>query len=93
MLRQVRRHDLHPWTLEVLVTVVLVIMLVVVCWVHLGCAIANVLAGADWTYPGLIELFRSLPGVLRGDAGAGLATLNVHTSSPVTLWVCVVVRS
>jgi hypothetical protein len=66
------------------------ILLVLVCGIHLGCAIANVLAGAGWTFPGRIELFRSLPEVLRGDAGAGLTGLNGDFPSPVTLWLCVV---
>ena len=69
--------------------VVLMILLVLVCGVHLGRAIANVLAGAIWACPGGFELFRSLPEVLRGDAGAGLTGLKGPFSSPVTHWLCV----
>jgi hypothetical protein len=90
MSQYARRRDPYPWTWEVPVGVVSVILVVLVSGVHLGHAIANVLAGAGWTFPRRIELFRSLPGVLRGDAGAGLTGLNGHSPSPVTFWVCVV---
>jgi len=69
---------------------VLMVLLVLVCGVHLGRAIANVPAGAGWAFPGGIELFRSLPEVLRGDAGAGLTGLSGHAPSPIILSVCVV---
>ena len=75
---------------EVPVGVVLMILLVLVCGVHLGRAVANVLAGAGWAFPGRIELFRSLPAVLGGDAGVGLTGISGHLSSPVVLRVCVV---
>jgi hypothetical protein len=74
MSQQSRRHDPYPWTWEIPVGVALVILLVLVCGVHLGRGIANVLAGAGWAFPGRVELFRSLPAVLRGDAGSGLVT-------------------
>jgi hypothetical protein len=86
MSQRLRRRDPYPWIWELPVGVVLVILLVLVCGVHLGRAIANV----RWGFPGRIELFRSLPEVLRGDAGAGLTGLSGHFPSPVTLWVCVV---
>jgi hypothetical protein len=89
MSQQSRRHDPYPWTWEIPVGIALVILLVLVCGIHLGRAIANVLAGAGWAFPGRIELFRSLPEVLLGDAGAGLTGLG-HLPSPMTLWVCVV---
>ena len=56
--------------------VVLVILIVLGCGVHLGRGIANVLAGAGWALPRRVELFRSLPVVLRSDAPAGLDGLN-----------------
>jgi hypothetical protein len=90
MSQQSRRRDPYPWTWEVPVAVVLLILLVLVCGVHLGRAVAMVLAGAGWAFPGRMELFRSLPGVLSGDARAGLTGLNGQLPSPVILWVCVV---
>jgi hypothetical protein len=73
MSRQSRRPDTYPWTWELPLGVVLVILMVLVCGVHLGRGgIANVLAGAGWAFPTRVELFRSLPAVLAGDATAGL---------------------
>jgi len=90
MSQYARRRDPYPWTWEVPVGLVSVILVVLVCGVHLGHAIANALGGAGWRLPPLVDLFSSLPGVLRGDAGAGLTGLSGHSPSPTTLWVCVV---
>ncbi|MFC5041847.1 hypothetical protein [Ornithinimicrobium kibberense] len=38
---------------------------------------ANLLAGGGWGWPPATELFPSLPGLLRGDAGAGLTNPGV----------------
>ena len=67
------------------------ILLVLACGVHLGRGVANVLAGAGWAFPGRVDLFRSLPGVLGGDAGAGLDDLDGARSSPAMLWTWTVV--
>jgi type IV secretion system protein VirD4 len=63
---------------------------VLVCGVHLGCGIANVLAEAGWVFPTRVELFRSLPAVLEGDAAAGLDGLNGSVSSPSAVWMWVI---
>ena len=42
MSQQSRRHDPYPWTWEIPLGVVLVILMVLVCGVHLGRGIANV---------------------------------------------------
>jgi hypothetical protein len=86
MSQQSRRHDPYPWTWEIPLGIVLVILIVLVCGVHLGRGIANVLAGAGWAFPTRVELFRSLPAVLRGDAAAGLDGLNGPLSSPSAVW-------
>jgi hypothetical protein len=90
MSQQARRHDPYPWTWEVPLGIVLVILIVLVCGVHLGRGIANVWAGAGWAFPSRVELFRSLAAVLRGDAAAGLAGLNGSVSSPSAVWMWVV---
>jgi hypothetical protein len=61
---------------EIRLGIVLVIWMVLVCGVHLGRGIANVLAGSGWAFPTRVELFMSLPAVLEGDAGAGLDGLD-----------------
>src|SRR5687767_15094450 len=86
MSQQSRRRDPYPWTWEIPLGVVLVILMVLVCGVHLGRGIANVWAGAGWAFPRRVELFRSLPAVLRGDAAAGLDGLNGPVSSPSAVW-------
>jgi hypothetical protein len=64
MSQQSRRHDPYPWTWEIPLGIVLVILMVLVCGVHLGRrGIANVWAGAGWAFPRRVELFRSLPAV------------------------------
>jgi hypothetical protein len=89
MSQQSRRRDPYPWTWEIPLGIVLVILMVLVCGVHLGRGIANVLAGAGWAFPTRVALFRILPAVLRGDAAAGLDGLHGSMSSPsaVRMWV------
>jgi hypothetical protein len=90
MSQQSRRRDPYPWTWEIPLGIVLVILMVLVCGVHLGRGIANVLAGAGWAFPTRVELFMSLPAVLRGDAAAGLDGFNGPLSSPSAVWTWVV---
>jgi hypothetical protein len=86
MSQQSRRHDPYPWTWEIPLSIALVILMVLVYGVHLGRGIANVWAAASWAFPRRVELFRSLPAVLRGDAAAGLDGLNGPLSSPSAVW-------
>ena len=72
MSQQSRRHDPYPWTWEIPLGILLVILMVLVCGAHLGRGIANVWAGAGWAFPTRAELFRSLPAVLAGDARPAL---------------------
>jgi hypothetical protein len=89
MSQRSRRQDPYPWTWEMPLTIVVAILILVVLGVHLGRAIANVLAGCDWRVPSRVDLFSSLPAVLRGDAGAGLVDLHGPGASPSGLAVCV----
>jgi hypothetical protein len=90
MSQQSRRRDPYPWTWEIPLGIVLAILMMLVCGIHLGRGIANVLAGAGWAFPRRVELFRSLPAVLGGDAAAGLDGLNGSISSPSAVWTWVV---
>jgi hypothetical protein len=87
MSQQSRCRDPYPWTWDIPLGVVLVILMMLVCGVHLGRGIANVWAGAGWAFPRRVELFRSLPAVLRGDAAAGPDGLNGSVSSPSAVWM------
>src|SRR5829696_2627235 len=85
-----RRHNPYPWTWEIPTCVVVAILLVMVCGVHLGRAIANMVAGADWAVPERADLFSSLPAVLQGDAGAGIHGLDGPVASSSALWTYIV---
>jgi hypothetical protein len=86
MSQQSRRHNPYPWTWEIPLGIALVILMVLVCGAHLGRGIANVRAGAGWAFPDRVELFRSLPAVLGGDAAAGLDGLSGSMASPSAVW-------
>jgi hypothetical protein len=77
-----RRRDPYPWTWEIPVAVALATLFVVGLGVQLGRSVANLLAGAGWTWPdpngGTFSspigtaFWTSLPGVLTGHSEAGL---------------------
>jgi hypothetical protein len=69
--------------------VILAVLVLMSFGAHLGRAVANVLAGCDWRFPNRVDLFSSLPAVLRGDAGAGLVELHGQLASPSTLLMCI----
>ena len=89
MSQRSRRQDPYPWTWELPLAVILAVLVLISFGVHLGRAVANVLAGCDWRFPSRIDLFTSLPAVLRGDAGAGLVDLHGPGASPSSLLMCV----
>jgi hypothetical protein len=70
--QQVRRRDPYRWTWELPVGLLVAFVLVAPLAAHLGRAVANRLAGARWVFPPRVDLFTSLPGLLAGDAAAGL---------------------
>jgi hypothetical protein len=89
MSQRSRRQDPYPWTWEMPLAVILAVVVLISFGVHLGRAVANVLAGSDWRFPSRVHLFTSLPAVLRGDAGAGLVDLHGPGASPSSVLVCV----
>ena len=76
-MQQDRLRNPHPWTYEIPLAIVLLLVLLTVLGVHTGRAVANLIAGGGWGWPPATELFTSLPGLLRGDAGAGLTDPGV----------------
>jgi len=88
MIQQARRRNPYPWTWEVPLGVLAVVMLLLASGVHLGRAVANGLNGGGWRFPPRALLVTSLPDVLGGDAGAGLVGSGGPLASPVALWVC-----
>src|SRR5512132_751053 len=89
MSQRSRRQDPYPWTWEMPLAVILAVSVLIRFRVHLGQAVANVLAGCDWRFPSRVNLFSSLPAVLRGDAGAGLVDLHGPGASPSSLLMCI----
>ena len=89
MSQRSRRQDPYPWTWEMPLAVILAVFVLISFGVHLGRAVANLLAGSDWRFPSRVNLFSSLPAVLRGDAGAGLVDLYGPVASPSGLLTCV----
>jgi hypothetical protein len=81
-----RRREPYPWTWELPVAAALVVTVVIVVGVQLGRSLANLVAGLGWTWPDTASgagvgvespvgtaFWTSLPGILAGDAAAGLA--------------------
>ena len=89
MSQRSRRQDPYPWTWEMPLAAILAVLVLISFGVHLGRAVANVLAGCDWMFPSRVDLFSSLPAVLRGDAGAGLVDLHEPAASPLSLLMCI----
>lgn len=89
-LQQDRRANPYPWTWEIPTAVALMVVLVMTLAVHAARAIANAVAGAGWQLTVREELFTSLPGLLGGDAGAGLFGPSSRYASAGALWVWIV---
>jgi hypothetical protein len=79
-----RRRDPYPWTWEIPVAAALATLFVTAVGVQLGRSVANLLAGAGWTWPDTnagafpspigTAFWTSLPSVLGGHADVGLPT-------------------
>jgi hypothetical protein len=93
-----RRRDPYPWTWEPPAAAALGVLLVIVMGIQLGRGVANLLAGAGWTWPDTdagggfssplgTAFWTSLPGVVSGDADAGLPTpVPAGVAGPRLLW-------
>ena len=90
-MQQSRRHDPYPWTWEIPLGVTVAVLLVVVFAAHAGRAVANMWAGHPWRFPPRTELFSSLPGLVRGDAMAGLQAMPgqgpAAAAEPLWMWM------
>ncbi|GAB2863317.1 hypothetical protein [Nocardioides pacificus] len=77
-----RRRDPYPWTWEIPAAAALTALLVIVLGIQCGRSVANLLAGAGWTWPDANAgafpspigpaFWTSLPGVLGGHSDSGL---------------------
>ncbi len=91
MLQSGRAKDPYPFTWEIPAAAFAVWVLLAVLAAHTGRALANITAGAGWTWPSSRALFTSLPALLAGDPRAGLASLG-GAASPAALagWIITV---
>ncbi|MFZ2481054.1 MAG: hypothetical protein WAW78_10365 [Propioniciclava sp.] len=86
-----RRTDPYPLTWEIPVAMLAGSLLSLVLGVHLGRAMANLGAGAGWMWPATAQLFRSVFGVLQGDASAGLdSTASLAEPDALLAWMLAV---
>jgi hypothetical protein len=96
----------YPWTWEIPAILIGVTLFFAVVGIQLARSLANLLAGAGWTWPtadtGAFSspfgsaFWTSLPGVVGGNAAAGLAEPGLAEPGPADLapaalvWVCLV---
>ena len=85
-----RRRNPYPQTWELPLAVVVGFVLLLVAGVHVGRAVANLIAGNRWVFVDRAELFTSLPAVLGGRAEAGLTGVW-SPASPRLLWWSILV--
>ena len=88
-MQQSRRTNPYPLTWEIPCAVTLAVLLLLVLGVHAGRTVANMLAGAGITWPASDKLITSLPGVLGGDAAAGLTPQPDLVAAPraTQVWI------
>ena len=88
-MQRARRNDPYPFTWEIPAAIIAGGLLVLALGIHIGRAGANLLAGAGWGWPVREELFRSLPGILGGDGGAGLPGAFRGGAGQTVLWTSI----
>jgi len=84
-----RRANPYPWTWEIPLAVLVLVALVAVFAAQTGRATANLMAGTGWTFPSRRDLFTSLPGIVSGDAAAGLHTAVVASPGATWTWIAI----
>ena len=101
-----RRRDPYPWSWEPPLAIGIGVLLLATAGIQLGRSLANLVAGAGWTWPTSATarasgpfpspmgsaFWSSLPGVLAGHTDAGLpqGAPASHLAAPAVLWACLV---
>jgi hypothetical protein len=80
-----RVQDQYPWTWEIPLALVCAVLVVGVAACQLSRSVANWFAGAGWRWPTPNELVTSVPGLLAGNAAAGLHDIH-HAANAAALW-------
>lgn len=86
-MQRARRANPYPFTWEIPAAVAVTFLLVLSGVVHVARTVANVIAGAGWAWTPRTELFTAMPGLLAGDANAGLSVAHGDPASATLLWV------
>ena len=102
-----RRRDPYPWTWEIPLGIAVGGLLLTTVGIQLARSLANLVAGAGWTWPSPptasspnpfpsplgSAFWNSLPGILTGHAEAGLSQPPPpsHVATPEVLWACLIV--
>lgn len=85
-----RVQEQYPWTWEAPLAVFCGVLVVGVFACQFGRSLANWFVGCGWLWPAPDKLLTSVPGLLAGDAAAGLAGVR-HAADAATLWGWLVV--
>lgn len=85
-MQRARRANPYPMTWEIPLAVFVGVVMTLILGLHLARTLANVVAGNGWRFTPQDELFTALPGLVAGDASAGLAPL-AHPAGPLALRV------
>lgn len=90
-MQQQRRHNPYPTTWEIPLGLATLVLITLALGVHVGRGLATLVAGHGWTWPTYLELGRSLPAVISGNAHAGLpaGTLPPDATAPVLAGIIV----
>lgn len=90
-IQRARRVDPYPATWEVPLGIVAGSLAATLLALHLARAVANWLTGGRWELTPVAEWITAVPGIVSGDAGAGLKD-PVDVAGPVLLWLLIVVH-
>ncbi|QOK24185.1 hypothetical protein IGS73_07450 [Janibacter indicus] len=82
-----RRTNPYPFTWEIPIGIVLGVLLLILLGFHAGRAMANLTAGAGLTLTPRQTLLTSVPGLIAGDAGAGLEPRPAPVAGAGLLWL------
>ena len=89
MSQRSRRQDPYPWTWEMPLAVILAVLVLISFGVHLGRAIANVLAGCDWRFPSRVICSVACRLFCAETPEQVLVDLHGQVASPSSLLICV----
>ncbi|WP_232550086.1 hypothetical protein [Propioniciclava soli] len=89
-MQQQRRHNPYPTTWEIPAGITIAAAAVLLYGVHLGRALATLLAGHGWHWPAPTELVTSIPAVLAGNPHAGLPVGALPPAASAPVLACVI---